>query len=295
MTVKNGGKLTYTKEDFYKAKHFFCNGLDDPWLHSPSRTYAAIPRKRTFNAGTRTMVDNSYKNLGDPRAKKRQRIHWDEVEGDFGESKKTSKTRATIDCVVSKLKSAPDAPDQITRNCLRTEERQRQLKASCLEDISASINDATATTLFEDTSAPNLEDPDFLMSMKPTTVDLRTLDACKLKNTSGSNLLLTKFKLKADAALAPKYKLTQSSNSTVYETLTLPQSSASGETTLTLAEEALSLSHAAFWRRTREAYNGSGPLILKIDDIVHARVNAKIFKRGESCYGEVFDCYYRSK
>ncbi|KAG5732882.1 hypothetical protein E4T56_gene1819 [Termitomyces sp. T112] len=34
--VKNGGTLTHCKKDFYEAQYFFCNGLDDPWLHELS-------------------------------------------------------------------------------------------------------------------------------------------------------------------------------------------------------------------------------------------------------------------
>ncbi|KAJ6469747.1 hypothetical protein C8R47DRAFT_1149844 [Mycena vitilis] len=32
MWVKHGGSLTHSKQDFYQAKAFFCDGPDDPWV-----------------------------------------------------------------------------------------------------------------------------------------------------------------------------------------------------------------------------------------------------------------------
>lgn len=32
-TVKNGGTLTHTDDDFRKANYLFCDGMDDPWLN----------------------------------------------------------------------------------------------------------------------------------------------------------------------------------------------------------------------------------------------------------------------
>ena len=31
-SVKNGGTLTHTDDDFRRANYFFCDGMDDPWL-----------------------------------------------------------------------------------------------------------------------------------------------------------------------------------------------------------------------------------------------------------------------
>ena len=33
LTVKNGGTLTHTDDDFRRANYFFCDGMDDPWLN----------------------------------------------------------------------------------------------------------------------------------------------------------------------------------------------------------------------------------------------------------------------
>ena len=32
-SVKNGGTLTHTDDDFRRANYFFCDGMDDPWLN----------------------------------------------------------------------------------------------------------------------------------------------------------------------------------------------------------------------------------------------------------------------
>ncbi|GLB41554.1 hypothetical protein LshimejAT787_1001540 [Lyophyllum shimeji] len=54
---------------------------------------------------------------------------------------------------------------------------------------------------------------------------------------------------------------------------------------------------AVFWRRAREGYSGSGPLVLSMTELVRASTpgtDAKLFTCGGSYYGEKFACVWRS-
>ncbi|KAG6865687.1 hypothetical protein C0991_000300 [Blastosporella zonata] len=238
-------------------------------IDSPSNVHTANLRKRRF---VTTKADDVQPDV-EPRIKKRAPIYHDDVDGDDNDNNRAqTETQTNSNSRRSQIRKVPEVQRQVPEDVLAGD------RSSRLDDTLVDHEDASRSFL-------EVYDSTFLKANDCVNIDLKAYDRVSTVKIPIDNSN-TKFKAKLTLI---KPKPTRSLNPTSHRTLTLkPTHALAGEAPLSRTR----MDSAHFWRRTREAYDGSGALLLKMDEVPGGGVSAKIFTPGESCYGEKFGCVF---